>query len=84
MIAQQAQRMRRLLQAYSASAAITLGALNALPDPERVQPSIAIERLQSDIRGQFDPKEIVARRIVLTLPWDESTGAGDDSWFSPN
>jgi hypothetical protein len=84
MIAFTAHRMRRLLQAYSASAAITLGALNALPNSERAQPSIAIERLQREIRGQFDPREIVARRIVLTLPWDESTGAGDDSWFSPN
>ena len=84
MIALRAQRMRRLLQAYSASAAITLGALNVLPDSERGQPSIAIERLQSAPLGQFDPREIVARRIVLTLPWDESTGAGDDSWFSPN
>jgi len=84
MIALRAQRMRRFLQAYSASAAITLGAMNALPDSERVQPSIAIERLHGAPRGQFDPREIVARRIVLTLPWDESTGAGDDSWFSPN
>ena len=84
MIALRAQQMRRLLQAYSASAAITLGAMNALPDSERVQPSIAIERLHGAPRGQFDPREIVARRIVLTLPWDESTGAGDDSWFSPN
>jgi hypothetical protein len=84
MITFTAQRMRRLLQAYSASAAITLSALNALPDPDRAKPTIAIERLQSDIRGQFDPREIVARRIVLTLPWDESIGAGDDSWFSPN
>ncbi len=84
MITFTAQRMRRLLQAYSASAAITLGVLNVLPDPDRAQPTIAIERLQSDIRGQFDPREIVARRIVLTLPWDESTREGDDSWFSPN
>jgi len=78
------QRMRRLLQAYSASAAITLGAMNALPDTDPGRPSIAIERLHSTPRGQFDPREIVARRVVLTLPWDETTGAGDESWFSPN
>jgi hypothetical protein len=84
MTAQRAHRMRRLLQAYSASAAITLGAINAFPDSERARPLIAIERLNAAPPGQFDPREIVARRIVLTLPWDESTGAGDDSWFSPN
>ena len=84
MIAMRAQHIRRLVQAYSASAAIALGVLNALPSSDERPARIAIDRLHQASRDGFDPREVVARRIVLTLPWDETDAASDDSWFSPN
>jgi hypothetical protein len=84
MIALRAQRIRRLVQAYSASAAIALGAMNAVPSTDERQTRIAIDRLHQASLDGFDPREVVARRIVLTLPWDETDAASDGSWFSPN
>ena len=84
MIAPRGQRFKRLVQAYSASAAIALGAMNATPSSDERQTRIAIDRLHQASRDGFDPREVVARRIVLTLPWDETDAASNDSWFSPN
>lgn len=78
-------KIRRAIQAYSASVAITLGQLGYYGSSESVREKTAIERIQPELPfGVFDPREVVARRIVLTVPLSERRAAGDPPMYVPN
>jgi hypothetical protein len=77
--------VRERLQILSTAAAITWGTLNPnMPELDLSRP-IAFER-SVDLRlvNGFDPREIVARRIIITLPLDDAIATGDSNWFVPN
>lgn len=85
MIASLRRAMIERLQIAGTVASITLGMLNATtPEPDLGRP-IAFERTVNG-RGPsgFDPREIVARRIIITLPLSDDHATGDRSWFVPN
>lgn len=78
-------KVRRAVQAYSASVAITLGQLGYYGSSEPPRAKTAIERVQPELPfGVFDPREVVARRIVLTVPLSERRAAGDPPTYYPN
>jgi hypothetical protein len=75
------------LRAYSASVAITIGALNTGLPAVDLSRRVVLERtLDSLAPNRFDPREVVARRIVITLPLDDPTRASDPDkpLFVPN
>ncbi len=70
--------IKEVLRAYSASAAITLGALNAGAPPLNLSQRTVLERTLGDgDPNRFDPREIVARRVIITVPLDDPTRPGD-------
>ena len=77
--------LRERLQIAGTVAAITLGSLNPkLPELD-LRRSIVFERtIEGPGRNGFDPREVVARRIIITLPLDDPIARGDRSWFVPN
>jgi hypothetical protein len=78
-------RVRRAVQVYGASVAITLGQLGYFGSSEPARQMTAIERIQPEFPfGVFDPREVVARRIILTVPLSERRAAGDPPIFVPN
>jgi hypothetical protein len=78
-------RVRRAVQVYGASVAITLGQLGYYGASEPARQKTAIERIQPELAfGVFDPREVVARRIILTVPLSERRSAGDPPIFVPN
>ena len=79
--------LKEALRAYSASAAITLGALNAGAPPLNLARRTVLERtLDEPDPNRFDPREIVARRVIITVPLDDPTRPGDGGFpgFVPN
>jgi hypothetical protein len=73
------------MQAYGASVAITLAQLGYTGPSEPARQRTAIERIQPELPfGVFDPREVVARRIVLTVPLSERLAAGEQSMYVPN
>jgi hypothetical protein len=79
--------LKAVLRAYSASAAITLGALNAGAPPLNLSRRTVLERtLEERDPNRFDPREVVARRVIITVPLDDPTrpGNGDFPGFVPN
>lgn len=79
--------MKDALRAYSASVAITLGALNTgLPAVDLSRRTVLERTLSGRNPNSFDPREVVARRIVITLPLDDPTRASDPEkpLFVPN
>ena len=77
--------LRERLQIASAAAAITLGSLNPkLPELDLRRPIVFERTIESSSRCRFDPREVVARRIIITLPLDDVIATGEGSWFSPN
>lgn len=78
-------KMKRAVQAYSASVGITLGQLGYVGSDEPAREKVAIERVQPELPfGVFDPREVVARRIILTIPLSERRPAGERPIYSPN
>ena len=79
--------MKEALRAYSASVAITIGALNTgMPAVDLSRRTVLERTLEGRDPNQFDPREVVARRIVITLPLDDPTRASDPEKpiFVPN
>ncbi len=77
--------LRERLQIASAAAAITLGSLNPkLPELDLRRPIVFERTIEGPGRYGLDPREVVARRIIITLPLDDATATGDSSWFVPN
>jgi len=79
--------LRSALRAYSVSAGITLGALNAGAPPLNLSQRTVLERtLDSPDPNRFDPREVVARRVIITVPLDDPTrpGGRDMPGFVPN
>ena len=80
-------RLKDIVRAYSASAAIALGALNAGAPPLNLSERTVLERTLGDRDpNRFDPREVVARRVVITVPLDDPTrpGGRDTNWIVPN
>jgi hypothetical protein len=78
-------KMKRAMQAYGASVGITLGQLGYVGSDRPIRSKIAIERVQPELPfGVFDPREVVARRIILTIPLSELDPAGERSLYVPN
>jgi len=76
--------LRRTMQAYGASIGITFGALSYTGTESHYRQRIAIEQVQPELPfGVFDPREVVARRVILTVPLGESA-TGDRLTHSPN
>ena len=77
--------LRERMQIASAAAAITLGSLNTkLPEVDLRRPIVFERTIDGNSRSRFDPREIVDRRIIITLPLDDVMPADDQSWFVPN
>lgn len=79
--------MKEALRAYSASVAITIGALNTgMPAVDLSRRTVLERTLEGRDPNRFDPREVVARRIVITLPLDDPTRASDPEKpiFVPN
>lgn len=79
--------MKEVLRAYSASVAITIGALNTGLPAVDLSRRIVLERTLDGLEpNRFDPREVVARRILITLPLDDPTRASDPGkpLFVPN
>lgn len=58
------------LRASSVAASVTMAILAPLPDaPLRTPPAIV---RSAGRRGRFDPREVVAGRVVLTVPLEEA------------
>lgn len=76
--------LRRTVQAYSASIGITFGALSYTGFESHARQRIAIEQVQPELPfGVFDPREVVARRVILTVPIGE-VATGERLTHSPN
>jgi hypothetical protein len=77
--------LRERLQIASAAAAITLGALNPkFPDFDLRHPIVFERTIEELGANRFDPREVVARRVIITLPMDDPFAASDNPWFVPN
>ena len=77
--------LRERMQIASAAAAITLGSLNPkLPEVDLRRPIVFERTIDGNSRSRFDPREIIDRRIIITLPLDDVKPADDQSWFVPN
>ena len=73
------------LQIAGTVAAITLGALNPkLPELDLRRPIVFERTVDGPRNGFFDPREVVARRIIITLPLSDEIATGERSWFVPN
>ncbi len=85
MIARLHARLLAHARAMSAAAAVTLATLGPLPaGPLTVPPAIVRPVLRG---GRFDPREVVAGRIVLTMPLEDDTPSAhgwDRGGFSVN
>jgi hypothetical protein len=78
-------KMKPIVQAYSASVAIMLGQLGYAFSSDSIREPHPIERVQPELPfGVFDPREVVARRIILTVPLSELQSAGERSTYSLN
>ena len=70
MIAHLRARFMATLRASSLAASVTMAMLAPLPDgPLRVPPAIV---RSAGGRGRFDPREVVAGRIILTMPLEDA------------
>ncbi len=79
--------LRDVVRAYSASVAITLAALNTGAPPLNLSQRTVLERTLDDPDpNAFDPREVVARRVIITVPLDDPTrpGSTDPFRFVPN
>jgi hypothetical protein len=78
-------KMKRAMQAYGTSVGITLGQLGYVGSDQPIRNKIAIERVQPELPfGVLDPREVVARRIILTIPLSELRPTGERSLYVPN
>ena len=76
-----------VVRAYSASVAITIGALNTgMPAVELSRRTVLERTLDARDPNRFDPREVVARRVIITLPLDDPTRTSDPEkpLFVPN
>ena len=79
------QLLRERIRIASTAAAITLGSLNPkMPEFDLRRPIVFERTVKALGQNEFDPREVVARRIIITLPLDDTNAASDDSWFVPN
>jgi len=79
------QIMRERIQIAGTAAAIVLGSLNPkMPELDLSRPIVFERTIDGTPPGHFDAKEIVARRIIITLPLDDAIATSGRSWFNPN
>jgi hypothetical protein len=79
------QSLRERIQILSTAAAITLGSLNPkMPELDITRPVVFERTVKALKPNEFDPREVVARRVIITLPLDDASATSDRSWFVPN